>query len=187
MESKRVLIIGTVIFMCALLILDTGIFGLRSTRASSEETITFKGLFKEKTTLLSTSELKSLEKHYVSVTMIGSHKGYIGQYVYTGVPLKEAMLAAGYEGTRGENDSCEDFIRVIGKDGYGVVLSWGEVFNRMDGMDIILAYEKDGKPLGDAEGSIRLIVPGDYYCSRYVKGVVRIEALTGYRQAPSKK
>jgi DMSO/TMAO reductase YedYZ molybdopterin-dependent catalytic subunit len=47
-------------------------------------------------------------------------------------------------------------------------------------MDIILAYEKNGESLGAEEGPIRLIIPGDYYCNRYVKGVVKVETIALY-------
>ena len=162
---------------CVILILIVGVQATPRTR------ITFEGLSKEKQTL-SVQELRLLGKRDVSVMMVGYHQGYIGPSIYTGVPLKKAMIAAGYEGTRGADVSCEDYIRVIGEDGYGAILSWGEVFNQIYGMDIILAYEKNGNPLDSEEGPIRLILPGDYYCGRYVKGVTNVEALTGYELPP---
>jgi len=138
--------------------------------------VIFTGLFEREVTL-SVDYLKRLGKREVPVMMVGYHKGYIGPFTYTGVPLKKAMLAAGYKGTRGIQTSPEDIIIVSGEDGYSVALSWGEVINQISGMDIILAYEKNGKSLGPAdEGPVRLIIPGDYYCNRYVKGVVKVEA-----------
>ena len=140
------------------------------------EGVTFTGLF-EREVVLSVDYLRELGKREAPVMMVGYHKGYIGPFTYTGVPLKKAMLAAGYTGTRGVQTSPEDIIIVTGEDGYSVALSWGEVMNQISGMDIILAYEKDGKSLPSYEGPVRLIVPGDYYCNRYVKGVVKVEAV----------
>ena len=179
---KRKFISLIVMIMCVTSLVSMEIFCQPITSASSQsgEKITFEGLFERKTSM-SVDDLKKLEKRYVPVTMVGSHKGYIGEFVYAGASLKEAMLVAGYRGTRGANVSCEDYIRAIGKDGYGIILSWGEVFNQVSGEDIILAYEKNGKPLDREEGPVRLIVPGDYYCGRYVKGVTKVVALTGYK------
>jgi hypothetical protein len=141
--------------------------------------VTFSGLFEREVTL-SVDYLRELGEREVPVMMVGYHKGYIGPSTYTGVPLKKAMLAAGYKGTRGVQTSPEDIIIVTGEDGYSVALSWGEVMNQISGMDIILAYEKNGESLGAEEGPIRLIIPGDYYCNRYVKGVVKVETIALY-------
>jgi len=141
--------------------------------------IWFTGLFDEKT-FISLSELMEMEPRYVTVTMVGHHQGYIGRCTYKGVVLKDVMLAAGYTGTRGPDVGVEDMIRVIGSDGYGCALSWAEVFDQDDGMNIILAYEKDGKPLDEGEGPIRLVTANDRYASRYIKDVVQVDAVTGY-------
>jgi hypothetical protein len=145
------------------------------------EGISFSGLF-ERELILPVDYLKELGEREVPVMMVGYHQGYIGPFIYTGVSLKKAMLAAGYTGSRGRGPkgiepSPEDVIIVTGKDGYSVVLSWGEVINQISGMDIILAYEKDDESLDSNEGPIRLVIPGDYYCSRYVKGVAKVEAV----------
>jgi DMSO/TMAO reductase YedYZ molybdopterin-dependent catalytic subunit len=146
---------------------------------SAESGVWFTGLFEGEifTTL---PKLREMEPRYVTVTMVGHSKGYIERCTYKGVPLKDAMLAAGYKGTRGPDDGIEDMIRVIGSDGYGCVLSWAEVFDQDTSDNIILAYEKDGKPLDEEEGPIRLVTANDNYVGRYIKNVVQIDAVTGY-------
>ncbi len=75
--------------------------------------------------------------------MVGHSKGYIEKRIHERATLKDAMLAAGYTGTRGSDDGIEDMLRVIGSAGYGCVLSCAVVFDCDSGIDIILAYEKD--------------------------------------------
>jgi DMSO/TMAO reductase YedYZ molybdopterin-dependent catalytic subunit len=146
---------------------------------SAEGGVWFTGLF-EKETFTTLSKLREMEPRYVTVTMVGHSKGYIERCTYKGVTLKDAMLAAGYTGTRGPDDGIEDMIRVIGSDAYGCVLSWTEVFDQDTSDNIILAYEKDGKPLDEEEGPIRLVTANDSYVGRYIKNVVQIDAVTGY-------
>jgi hypothetical protein len=107
--------------LIAVLLLLPGI-GVMCTQAQSREGVWFTGLF-EKERFVSLSELMEMEPRYVTVTMVGHSKGYVERCTYKGTPLKEAMLAAGYKGTRGPDDGIEDVIRVIGSDGYGCVLS----------------------------------------------------------------
>lgn len=149
------------------------------TRIAQSAGVWFTGLFEEKT-FMSLSEIMEMEPRYVTVTMVGHSKGYIERCTYKGTPLKDVMLAAGYTGTRGPDVGIEDIIRVIGSDGYGCVLSWTEVFDQDDSRNIILAYEKDGKPLEEGEGPIRIVTANDSYVGRYIKDVVQVDAVTGY-------
>jgi len=165
--------------LIAVLLLLPGI-GVMGAQSQSEEGIWFTGLF-ERARFMPLSELVEMEPRYVTVTMAGHSKGYIERCTYKGTPLKEAMLAAGYKGTRGPDDGIEDIIRVIGSDGYGCVLSWTEVFDQDNSMNIILAYEKDGKPLDKDEGPVRLVTANDNYVGRYIKNVAQINAVTGYQ------
>lgn len=145
--------------------------------------IWFTGLFEEET-FIPLSEIMEMEPRYVTVTMVGHSIGYAGRCTYKGATLKDVMLAAGYTGTRGPDVGIEDMIRVIGSDGYGCVLSWTEVFDQDDSRNIIIAYEKDGKPLEEGEGPIRLVTANDRYVGRYIKDVVQVDAVTGYMLPP---
>jgi DMSO/TMAO reductase YedYZ molybdopterin-dependent catalytic subunit len=63
---------------------------------------------------------------------------------------------------------------VTGTDGYGAAIALGEIIPRFANKQIILAYEEDGKPLPQADGFARLIVPGDTFAGRYVSNVVQV-------------
>jgi DMSO/TMAO reductase YedYZ molybdopterin-dependent catalytic subunit len=65
-------------------------------------------------------------------------------------------------------------ILVTGSDGYAVALSMGEIDPKFEGKSVIIAYAKNGNPLGTEDG-LRLIVPGDNHGGRAVRDVVRIE------------
>jgi len=172
MASRALLVFVSVMLMLPC----TTVMGAQS---QSGEGVWFTGLF-ERERFMPLSELMKMEPRYVTVTMVGHSKGYIERCTYKGTPLKEAMLAAGYKGSRGPDDGIEDIIRVIGLDGYGCVLSWTEVFDQDNSMNIILAYEKDGKPLDKDEGPVRLVTANDNYVGRYIKNVAQIDAVTGY-------
>lgn len=64
-------------------------------------------------------------------------------------------------------------IVVTGRDGYSVLLSFGEVDPGFEGKQVILATTVDGKP--NDKDELRLIVPGDRHGARNVRDVVRID------------
>lgn len=106
---------------------------------------------------------------------VGEASGYIGIFDYRGVRLhtvlqyaKAANEASGY---RKENM----YLVFKGTDGYQVMASWTELHQPPNGKRAILVLEKDGKPLDDAEGGMRLFFPGDKYVGRSVKWLERIE------------
>ena len=50
----------------------------------------------------------------------------------------------------------------------------GEIDPRFEGKNVIVAYDKDGKPLSAAEG-LRLVVPLDHHGGRAVRDIATIE------------
>ena len=46
-------------------------------------------------------------------------------------------------------------------DGYQAVFSWGELYNSPLGKGVLVAFERDGKPLQDGEGQFALVSLGD--------------------------
>ena len=59
-------------------------------------------------------------------------------------------------------------------DGYKVVFAPAELDAGFTDKVVILAYDKDGKPLDQAEGPFRLIAVGEKRPARWVRGVVKI-------------
>ena len=64
---------------------------------------------------------------------------------------------------------------VTGADGYQVVFGWGDLDPDFGAAPILLAYTRDGQPMGDRQGMARLVVPGDKRGGRHVNRLTRIE------------
>jgi DMSO/TMAO reductase YedYZ molybdopterin-dependent catalytic subunit len=73
-----------------------------------------------------------------------------------------------------KNDILRKAVLVTGTDGYGVAIALGEIIPRFANKQVILAYEEDGKPLPQADGFARLVVPGDAFAGRYVSNVAQV-------------
>jgi DMSO/TMAO reductase YedYZ molybdopterin-dependent catalytic subunit len=77
-----------------------------------------------------------------------------------------------------KNDLLRKVVMVTGTDGYSVAIALGEIMPRFAGKKVLVAYEQDGKPLAQADGFVRLIVPGDTFAGRYVSNIAKIEVRT---------
>lgn len=101
---------------------------------------------------------------------------------FTGVPLWQVIGAAQPNlNADVSNDRLSTFIVVTATDNYQAVIAWGEIDPEFGNQPILVAYEENGAPIADEEGSIRLVVPGDGRGGRYVSGVVNISL----RDAPT--
>jgi hypothetical protein len=93
---------------------------------------------------------------------------------YAGVPLWIVLQQAGLVDSQAKGGHLRHGILVTGADGYGVLLSIGELDPEFANVQVILAVRKDGQPLAGDEG-VRLVVPGDRKGGRSVRHVVKIE------------
>jgi DMSO/TMAO reductase YedYZ molybdopterin-dependent catalytic subunit len=96
------------------------------------------------------------------------HHSDDGNYTYTGVTLKEILSQA-------QVYSNATAVYIQAADGYGTTLTLNEA--KKD--SVFIAYQKDGSALtllsSGGEGPYRLIISGDQFAQRWVKGVVSIE------------
>ena len=96
---------------------------------------------------------------------------------FTGTRLLNVFDAAG--GAKLPSDTNNAKLRVTamvtGADGYQVVFGWGDLDPDFGAAPILLAYTRDGQPMGDRQGMARLVVPGDKRGGRYVSTVKSIE------------
>jgi hypothetical protein len=89
---------------------------------------------------------------------------------FTGVLLWSLIGAAGGIDDSAKNPELRHAIRITVKDGYVVVTSSGEIAPDFGAKAVIVAYERDGKPLDD----FRIVMPGDKHGGRNVRDVVSI-------------
>ena len=91
---------------------------------------------------------------------------------FEGVPLIEVLKLAGVkfgEGLRGK--SLELYLVVEASDGYRAVFVLPELDPAYTDKIIILADKRDGKPMDDREGPLRIVVPDEKRQARWVRQV----------------
>jgi DMSO/TMAO reductase YedYZ molybdopterin-dependent catalytic subunit len=92
-----------------------------------------------------------------------------------GVALRALLERAGLA-ERDRLDWRKTVVVVSAHDGYRVVFSWPELFNLEAGDSVMVAYERDGQPLGASEGPLTVEAPVDLRSGpRHVKWLERIE------------
>ncbi len=95
---------------------------------------------------------------------------------FTGVLLWTLLQEVGVKtDPAGKSDIARHIAIITSADGYSTILSLGELDPEFGGAQAIVAYAKDGKPIDDAEGLTRLVIPGDKGAGRAVNNIVNIE------------
>lgn len=93
------------------------------------------------------------------------------QGTFRGALLWSVIDKAGLLNGAEKNAYLRHTVLVSGSDGYAAALSEGELDPKLEGKQVILAYQKDGA----AFDRPRLVVPGDAHAARGVHDVVIIE------------
>ena len=128
--------------------------------------------------ILRLSDLQSFPRVTVT-TNAQAGKGSLGVHTYGGVLLYDLLQKAQIvtDPTR-KNDVLRKVVMVTGTDGYSIAIALGEILPRFANKKVLIAYEQDGKSLPQAEGFVRLIVPGDTFAGRYVSNIATIAVRT---------
>jgi len=124
-----------------------------------------------KQVLLSRSELEALP--HVKVTA-SEHSS--GPVIFEGVPLKSALEKAGVgfgESMKGKRLS--NCLLVEAADGYRAVIALPELDPAFTDKQTLLAFLRDGKPLGEKEGPYRIVIPDEKRMARWVKQVTKLK------------
>jgi DMSO/TMAO reductase YedYZ molybdopterin-dependent catalytic subunit len=120
----------------------------------------------------------SMEKMPTAEVSAAAHDAPTSQW--KGVTLASILGQAGAPaGKQLRGRAMASYVRVTGTDGYQVVFALTDFdpdFNH--GATVILADERDGKPLTD-DGPFRLVIPGDARPARWVRNVKTIEVVDG--------
>lgn len=94
---------------------------------------------------------------------------------FEGVALVEVLRLAGVEfGEKLRGKQLALFLSVDAADGYRAVFALPELDPAFTDQTIILADRRDGKPLSDAEGPWRIVVPVEKRQGRWVRQVVAL-------------
>ena len=95
---------------------------------------------------------------------------------YSGVPLTDLLAKYGAPtGDKLRGKGLSDYIVATGSDGYKAVLALAETDPSFHPGDVIVADTMDGKPIGDKDGPLRLVVTEDKRPARSVHNLVSIE------------
>ena len=119
---------------------------------------------------VSVADLRALPATDVTVSFETGHGKE--QATWRGALLWTVLARAGAVDPTASRDHVRQTVTTAGQDGYTSVLALAEPDPAFEGKPVILAYDRDGKPLGGDHP--RLIVPGDRRGGRSVRDVVRI-------------
>jgi hypothetical protein len=98
------------------------------------------------------------------------------QATYEGVPLSAILGRANVKlGGEARGALVARYVLLTAADGYRVVLSISEVDPFVTDQVMLIADRRDGAPLTEAEGPLRLVVAADKRPRRWIRQVSRIE------------
>lgn len=112
--------------------------------------------------------LPATDEHIAFLTSHGPEQGD-----YTGALLWAVLEHAGAIAPGEARKRLNRTLSVTGRDGFTVALAVAEIDPDFEGKPVLLAWRKDGQPIG--AGELRLVVPGDKHGGRSVRDVVRLE------------
>ena len=90
---------------------------------------------------------------------------------YTGALLWPLLQAAAPVDEPGRATQHQHVLMARGSDGYAVAVAFGEMDPHLEGKQVLIAYQMDGRPLP----APRLVVPGDSHGGRAVHDLTAIE------------
>jgi len=122
---------------------------------------------------LRVADIAALQRQTIRVT---DEKGTPAEY--GGVPVAEILEKAGAplgKEMKGPNMGVGLVARA--PDGYHVLFSLAEFDPAFSDRVVLLADRRDGKPLDNHEGPLRIVVPGDQRHARWIRGVTTLEVV----------
>lgn len=96
---------------------------------------------------------------------------------FRGARLTDVLDSVGLN-LDGHKDGRRMVVVARATDGYVVTFSWNELYNTKIGQDVLIAWEKDGKPLEPREGQLLLISGQDIKTGpRHVRNLSALEVI----------
>jgi len=94
---------------------------------------------------------------------------------FEGIELSEVLKLAGVKfGEQLRGKELALFLVVDAADGYHAVFALPELDHAFTDRIILLADRRDGKPLGEKEGPLRIVVPDEKRQARWVRQVISL-------------
>jgi hypothetical protein len=154
------------LFLIALALL--GAPGLRA--ADLSLTVVYEG----KATVFSEADLSALA--HQDVTAFDFHEKK--SHVYTGVPVRDVLAKVGIEfGEKLRGRNLRLAVLAHCRDHYDIVFALAEFEDVFNSRTILLVDRQDGHTLPDAQGPLRLVVPGDKRPARWARMVTSLEVV----------
>lgn len=98
------------------------------------------------------------------------------EHEFKGVALIEILEKAGVTtGAKLRGENLAKYVLITAADGYEVLYALAEIDPEFTDQVIMLATEKDGRPLTSGEGPFRIITPKDKKPARWIREVRRIK------------
>ena len=102
------------------------------------------------------------------------HSGEKAQF--TGVPLHQVLKAAGVPmGEHLHGPALSLYVVIVAADGYQAVYALPEIDPLATERPVILADQKNGRPLDAVAGPLRMVLPKEKRYARWVRQVIKIE------------
>ena len=95
---------------------------------------------------------------------------------FEGVTLKSVLEKAGVTfGESMKGKRLTNCLLVEAADGYRVVIALPELDPAFTDKQTVLAFRRDGKPLGEKEGPYRIVIPDEKRMARWVRQVTTLK------------
>jgi hypothetical protein len=124
-----------------------------------------------KQVLLSRTDLEALP--HVKVTASEHSSGPVN---FEGVALKSVLEKAGIGfGESMKGKWLSNCLLVEAADGYRAIIALPELDPAFTDKQVLLAFLRDGKPLGEKEGPYRIVIPDEKRMARWVRQVTLLK------------
>lgn len=109
---------------------------------------------------LTVDALKAFPPEQITMVRVHRHGEPGGSSVLKGVRLTALLDRAALEAAD-PHTWKHTVVVASGTDGYAVAFSWPELYDTDVGADVLVVFERDGKPLDEREGRIALVSAKD--------------------------
>jgi len=129
---------------------------------------------------LSAADLATMPRTSAEITEQDGAKS-----TYEGVALQEILKKAGVSfGRQMRGKALAGYVLAEASDGYAVAFSLGELDPDLGAEKVIVADKRDGKPLFEYQGPVRLVIPADKEGARSVRMLQKLEVVALRKELP---